>query len=163
MIAQNVGCCRHEFTSGTYTFTVSGVSTTSNYILMVYITNERLLNPNEQLTIGQAGFLPACASSSPNLLRSLRKLHEISRMLLQNSMMNMLSEYLSQAYLSAAYITKTSCLLLPQFLLDCCNVDPSSCSALKQKYPTLADNDNSTNPNFCYIHGNVCSRQAQLD
>lgn len=100
------------------------------------------------------------------LTQSSKKFEEVTQNqqdALQNSMMNMLSEFLSQAYLSAAYITKTSCLLLSQFLLDCCNVDPSSCSALKQKYPTLADNDNSTNPNFCYIHGNVCSRQAQLD
>lgn len=44
---------RHEFTSGTYTFTVNGKATTSNYILMVYVTDERLLNPNEQLIIGQ--------------------------------------------------------------------------------------------------------------
>ena len=50
--------CRHEFTAGTYTFDVKGVATTSNYILMVYITNERLLNPNEQLIMGQANHLP---------------------------------------------------------------------------------------------------------
>ena len=47
-----------------------------------------------------------------------------------------------------------------QVMLDCCNTAPGSCAALKQKYPTFNDNDNSTNPNFCYIHGNVCSRWA---
>lgn len=45
-----------------------------------------------------------------------------------------------------------------QILIDCCNQDPTSCTVLKKKYPTLVDNDNSTNPNFCYIHGNVCTR-----
>ena len=45
-----------------------------------------------------------------------------------------------------------------QFLVDCCSRDPTLCRALKQKYPTLADKDNSTNPNFCYMRGNVCSR-----
>lgn len=44
---------RHEVSSGTYTFTVSGVATASNYILMVYVTAERLLNPNDQLLMGQ--------------------------------------------------------------------------------------------------------------
>ena len=49
-------------------------------------------------------------------------------------------------------------MLCLQFLLTCCNTVPGSCTSLKQTYPTLADGDNSTNPNFCYIHGNVCTR-----
>ena len=58
---------RHEIESGEYQFIVSGIAATSNYVVTVYITPERLLNPMEQLVLGQVQIA----------LRGLRTIFEI--------------------------------------------------------------------------------------
>ena len=44
---------RYDFASGTYSFVVSGMAATTNFIFTVYITDERELGPAEQLVMGQ--------------------------------------------------------------------------------------------------------------
>lgn len=48
--------CRKELETGEYVFYVNGVAQTSNYILTVYITEERELNPFEEIVVGQVLF-----------------------------------------------------------------------------------------------------------
>jgi hypothetical protein len=43
-------------------------------------------------------------------------------------------------------------------MVDCCAADPTSCTALKAQFPQLASNSSDVNPDYCYMHGNVCSR-----
>ncbi len=46
-----------------------------------------------------------------------------------------------------------------QMLLDCCNMtaNKAACQSLMATYPELQDADLNTNPNYCYIPGNLCS------
>lgn len=45
-------------------------------------------------------------------------------------------------------------------MVDCCAADPTSCTELKAQFPQLASNSSDINPDFCYMHGNVCSMCA---
>ena len=46
----------------------------------------------------------------------------------------------------------------PQMMVNCCATDETACSALKAEYPEVASSDPDMNPDFCAMHGNVCSR-----
>ncbi len=43
-------------------------------------------------------------------------------------------------------------------MVDCCATDETACTALKAQFPQLNSNDPDVNPDYCYMHGNVCSR-----
>lgn len=47
-----------------------------------------------------------------------------------------------------------------QIMVDCCAMDDSACTALKMEFPELASPDPDMNPDFCAMHGNVCSRHG---
>ena len=43
-------------------------------------------------------------------------------------------------------------------MADCCATDDSACTMLKMEFPELSSNDPDMNPDFCAMHGNVCTR-----
>ena len=45
-------------------------------------------------------------------------------------------------------------------MVSCCATDETACSALRAEYPEVASSDPDMNPDFCAMHGNVCSRCA---
>ncbi len=45
-------------------------------------------------------------------------------------------------------------------MVNCCATDESACSALKMEFPELSSTDPDMNPDFCAMHGNVCSRYS---
>ena len=45
-------------------------------------------------------------------------------------------------------------------MVDCCATDPTACTDLKAQFPQLSSGDPDVNPDYCYMHGNVCSRCA---
>ncbi|CAL8465974.1 g5510 [Coccomyxa elongata] len=53
-------------------------------------------------------------------------------------------------------------LALGQMMVDCCATDETACTALKAQFPQLNSNDPDVNPDYCYMHGNVCSREGML-
>ena len=49
-----------------------------------------------------------------------------------------------------------------QMMVNCCATDETACSTLKAEYPEVASSDPDMNPDFCAMHGNVCSRCAAV-
>ena len=49
-----------------------------------------------------------------------------------------------------------------QMMVNCCATDETACSTLKAEYPEVANSDPDMNPDFCAMHGNVCSRCAAV-
>ena len=47
-----------------------------------------------------------------------------------------------------------------QMMVNCCATDEDACTALKMGFPELQSEDPDMNPNFCAMHGNVCSRRV---
>lgn len=45
-----------------------------------------------------------------------------------------------------------------QMMVDCCATDATACTLLKAQFPQLNSNNPDINPDYCYMHGNVCDR-----
>jgi hypothetical protein len=48
-----------------------------------------------------------------------------------------------------------------QMMVDCCAIDDTACLTLKEEFPELQSTDPDMNPDFCAMHGNVCTRWAE--
>lgn len=42
-------------------------------------------------------------------------------------------------------------------MVECCAKDTTACTSMKMQYPQLSSADPDVNPDYCYMHGNVCS------
>ena len=47
-----------------------------------------------------------------------------------------------------------------QMMVNCCATDEDACTVLKMGFPELQSDDPDMNPDFCAMHGNVCSRRV---
>ena len=45
-------------------------------------------------------------------------------------------------------------------MVDCCATDDSACTMLKMEFPELSSSDPDMHPDFCAMHGNVCTRRG---
>ena len=50
--------------------------------------------------------------------------------------------------------------MVMQMMVDCCAMDDTACLTLKEEFPELQSTDPDMNPDFCAMHGNVCTRWA---
>ena len=51
--------------------------------------------------------------------------------------------------------------MVMQMMVDCCAMEDTACLTLKEEFPELQITDSDMNPDFCAMHGNVCTRWVE--